>query len=162
MPARTDPDVTVRPLCPDDQTALQTMHEQHSAETVRLRFGMPMPHLADSEALRLLTVGDDSAALGAFKDDALIGVARYFQMEDPSRAEFAIVVTDDWQRRGIGGILLVALIRLARNAGITHFVADRLTENRNVRQFLEHCSLMCVEHNAYDDWTVECWELPAA
>jgi acetyltransferase len=55
-----------------------------------------------------------------------IGVARYVVDEDRSGAEFALLITDAWQHRGIGTLLTRALLRyahasgLARMHGITH------------------------------------------
>ena len=55
-----------------------------------------------------------------------IGVARYIRDEDRyHEAEFAIVIGDDWQHRGLGEILLRALIvaalenRVAKMSGLT-------------------------------------------
>jgi GNAT superfamily N-acetyltransferase len=67
-----------------------------------------------------------------------VGLARY--VRDPRRpavAELALTVTDDWQGRGVGTLLLDVLCARAREGGITHFTALMLTTNRTMRDLLE-------------------------
>jgi GNAT superfamily N-acetyltransferase len=67
-----------------------------------------------------------------------IGLARY--VRDPRRpevAELALTVSDDWQGRGVGTLLLDVLCARAREGGITHFTALMLATNRTMRDLLE-------------------------
>jgi GNAT superfamily N-acetyltransferase len=78
--------------------------------------------------------GRDHVALVAeYPGDAvrrLIAVARFVRLaEDPSAAEVAIVVADDWQRRGVGSLLSEDLAEEARHAGITRFTATMASDN---------------------------------
>jgi GNAT superfamily N-acetyltransferase len=60
-----------------------------------------------------------------------LAVARY--LRDPARpdvAEAAIAVIDDWQKRGLGTVLLERLAIRAHDEGIRHFSASLLVENR--------------------------------
>jgi acetyltransferase len=57
-----------------------------------------------------------------------VGVARYV-MTDPSTANVAIVVADEWQRKGIGKRLFEMLIDAARARGITRLEGEVLAEN---------------------------------
>lgn len=64
-----------------------------------------------------------------------IGVARY--VKDESRqgeAEFAIVLADAWQRRGLGGRLLASLIDDAKRQGLQRLVGTTLSENEGMLQ----------------------------
>ena len=59
-----------------------------------------------------------------------IGVARYaMEKGDRDAAECAIVVSDAWQRRGLGAQLLTALIELARRSGLKRLYGTTLAEN---------------------------------
>ena len=59
-----------------------------------------------------------------------IAVARYVRLaEDPTIAEPAVTVLDEYQGRGIGTALLVALARSARAHGIEAFRAHVLADN---------------------------------
>ncbi len=57
-----------------------------------------------------------------------IGVARFVRI-DPWAAEPAVVVADEWHRRGVAGHLLDALAQRARDEGIRRFIASVLAEN---------------------------------
>ena len=59
-----------------------------------------------------------------------IGVARYAKDKDGSdEAEFAIVLADDWQRRGLGSKLLSSLLAVARRQGLRRVVGIALSTN---------------------------------
>jgi acetyltransferase len=58
-----------------------------------------------------------------------IGVARYVKLSSPGDAEFAIVLSDDWQGRGLGTRLLASLLLAAKNHGVRRLVATTLSEN---------------------------------
>ena len=58
-----------------------------------------------------------------------VGVARYVKESSPGEAEFAIVLSDDWQGRGLGTRLLASLVAAARNHGVRRLVGTTLSEN---------------------------------
>lgn len=63
--------------------------------------------------------------------ETLIGVARYVRDKDDERsAEFAIVVADSWQGRGIGSRLLAKLAEVARRRGLQRLYGEILAINR--------------------------------
>jgi RimJ/RimL family protein N-acetyltransferase len=66
----------------------------------------------------------------------LIGVGRYEPSEEPDTAEVAFVVEDDWQGRGLGGILLDAVLEAAEARGIHRFRADVLADNHRMLRLL--------------------------
>jgi GNAT superfamily N-acetyltransferase len=53
--------------------------------------------------------------------------------------EIAVVVRDDWQRKGIGTFLLGQLVRIAHQGGLTYLRADLFADNYPMRRLL--CSL---------------------
>ena len=62
-----------------------------------------------------------------------IGVARYVKDESrPGEAEFAIVLADAWQRRGLGRRLLASLIDDAKRQGLQRLVGTTLSENEGM------------------------------
>ena len=70
------------------------------------------------------------AATLMLEKEVLIGVARYVLDRDDSGAEFAIVIADAWQGRGIGGRLLERLAAIARTRGVRRLYGDILSINR--------------------------------
>ena len=62
-----------------------------------------------------------------------VGVARYVKDEHaPGEAEFAIVLSDAWQRCGLGAKLLASLIDAARRDGVRRLVATTLSSNNGM------------------------------
>jgi len=60
----------------------------------------------------------------------LLGVARYVRDAGDSGAEFAIVVADAWQHKGVGSLLLRTLLQHARAAGIARIHGITLATNQ--------------------------------
>ena len=58
-----------------------------------------------------------------------IGVARYVKEGCSEVAESAIVLSDDWQEKGLGAALLSSLIAEARERGVKRLVGMTLSEN---------------------------------
>jgi acetyltransferase len=57
-----------------------------------------------------------------------LGVARYVKISR-DQAEFAIVLRDDWQHRGLGSVLLGQLIANARQDGLASLFGTTFTSN---------------------------------
>src|SRR3954468_22348678 len=94
--------LAVRPIEPGDREELARGFEKLSDESRYKRFFAPTPRLSNAQ-LRYLTDVDhhDHEALVAVADDGDgPGVARFVRHEDdPTAAEVAIAVRDDWQGR---------------------------------------------------------------
>lgn len=127
--------VILRLLLPTDRDELARSYDQLSQESRRLRFFSPPARLSQShlDYLTELDYNQRFALVAYAQDDqrmAGLGVARWVRdRDDPTRAEAAVTVVDDWQGRGLGTQLVLALIDEARSKGITTFVADVLWEN---------------------------------
>ena len=67
----------------------------------------------------------------------VIALASYVRLRDPTAAEVAFAVADDFQRRGIGTRLLEQLAERAALVGIERFVAEVLAENRQMLSVFE-------------------------
>jgi RimJ/RimL family protein N-acetyltransferase len=131
--------VTLRPIRPADAAALMALHDRLSAETVYQRFFTVMQHLAPDWARALAEVDGDrrAAIVGEGPDGQLVGVARYAWDTTTEDAEIALVVQDAWQARGLGTLLLSALLDHAEGRGITRFRAYVLTANHRMLRLIE-------------------------
>lgn len=126
-----------------------------SDDAVYRRFLSPRPDFSAAE-LRYLTEVDgwNHYALVATPADApeeIIAVARFIRLEDaPDTAEFAVVVGDPYQGRGLGKALALMLADAARERGIEHFTATMLGDNvaagRLMRSFAERMRGGPAEH----------------
>jgi GNAT superfamily N-acetyltransferase len=130
----------VRPIVPEDKDLLVEGFARLSPESRFRRFLGYMDKLRPP-LLRYLTeidYVDHFAWVGLDADkNSGVGVARYVRMrDDPTAAEAAIVVVDEYQHRGAGTILLQLLGASALANGITHFVGEALAENQPIRELL--------------------------
>jgi RimJ/RimL family protein N-acetyltransferase len=72
----------------------------------------------------------------------IIAVGRYTRINESQNAEFAIVVDDDFQRRGIGAEIMKELAKVAFRNGITTFEGYTLIENFEIINFLKKCGFI--------------------
>jgi acetyltransferase len=68
--------------------------------------------------------------------DVEVGVTRYVLNPDGESGEFALVVADEWQAKGIGSRLLGALIEAARARGLKSIDGEVLGENVTMLQLV--------------------------
>lgn len=125
----------VRPIRPDDVAALQEFHLKQSPESIYLRFFAPMKQLSTKDATRFANVDyRERVALVMEASGQLIGIARYDRTDGPDgiSAEVAFNVSDHYQGRGIGSVLLEHLAAIGREAGVEEFTADVLPQNRKM------------------------------
>ncbi len=118
-----------------DDDALRRLFFTLSDTTRYLYFCAGVPS-NEAWAERFVALGhaDDrhSHVLVAAVDDELIGFARFSRSAhaDPHTMEVGIILTDAWQRRGLGGQMLCHLAVEARRHAIKAFTAIALSENR--------------------------------
>jgi GNAT superfamily N-acetyltransferase len=123
-----------------DRELLLRGFERLSPASRYRRFLSPMSELSES-TVRYLTEIDhhDHEAMIALDEQTGdgIGVARYVRdPQHPDVAELAVTVIDDWQRRGVGTLLLEVISARARQEGITRFTALMLATNKEMMDLL--------------------------
>ena len=134
--------IVVRPIVPEDKSALAAGFDRLSDESRRFRFFRSRDSLTGGELAYLTEIDyvDHFAwvALAADEEAVGLGVARYVRVaDDPTVAEPAVTVVDEHQRRGIGGILVGLLSESAAQNGINRFRAEVLGDNAEVRGGIE-------------------------
>ena len=131
----------LRPIRPDDEPRLVELFHRLSARAVYQRFFRAYERLPDLWYRRFANVDYRTRlALVAEEQSAsrplLHAVARYEPGQTPGTSEIAIVVEDGWQGRGLGGLLLDALLAAAEARGRHRFTADVLADNRPMLRVL--------------------------
>jgi RimJ/RimL family protein N-acetyltransferase len=135
--------VTVRPIRADDGDRLRASHGRLSPESRYRRFMSAKPQLSTSDARYLVDVdGRNHFALVATvaepAGEAIVAVARFVRAtEDPPAAEFAIVVSDAYQRQGLAGELVSRLSQAATERGVERFRATLFADNLAIQRLIE-------------------------
>lgn len=141
-PANPDCDVVLRdgttlrlrPLRPDDGTALHRFLDDLSPDSVYFRFFNPRPAQAAIDRL-LGADGHDEFALIAECGGAIVALAQYSRIKgQPADAEAAFLVADAMQGRGVGTRLLEELADHARQRRIQTFYAWVMSANHRMLQ----------------------------
>jgi GNAT superfamily N-acetyltransferase len=126
--------VTIRAAHSGDDPLLQALVRSLSLQSRYRRFFSPIHELAPDLLTRFVQANPRGtvsllAVVYADGEERAIGMAQYVAEPYPERGDFAIVVTDAWQRIGIATRLLRNLICIARAAGIERLEGDILAEN---------------------------------
>lgn len=125
--------VLIRSVSPEDEEGLRRMLSRLSRESVYLRFHAPLPR-APEWAVAMFANSDRryGESLIAVTDGEVVGHAMYARQDGGDVAEFAIVVEDRCQDRGIGKQLLSSLAEKAGREGVRSFTGSVLGENRRM------------------------------
>jgi acetyltransferase len=131
----------VRPIRPEDAELERAFVDGLSEQTRYFRFFYRLAELTPSMIARFTQVDyDRELALVALVnvDDAqaFVGVARYIANPDRTSAEFAVVVADAWQRRGVARVLMRGLIVCAKRRGFEQLVGTILRVNEPMLEFV--------------------------
>ncbi len=125
--------VPVRRIRAGDAAALQRLVGRSSDRSIELRFFGPVKQLSDEMAERFADVdGKDRFALVALDPQdpgEIVAVVRYEREKGTDGAEYAALIEDRFQGRGLGIGLTRRLIQAARENGIGHLYALVMREN---------------------------------
>lgn len=122
----------IRQATPADSEAVRAFLEHLSEDARWLRFHSPYP-VIKSWMVRAMTDIDHSTheALLAWHEGQVVGVAEWGRnQEEDDVADCAVVVDDDYRRRGVARALMACLTENAREHGIDMFTASVLSVNR--------------------------------
>ncbi len=115
----------VRPVSLEDSALLLDFIKNLTPETLYLRF---MHAVRPEQAVKLMVPIESQFALVALREDKVIGHAIYARTL-PGKAAAAVVVSDGYQRKGLGTILLGQLTQAAFAADISELEAHVAPEN---------------------------------
>jgi acetyltransferase len=129
--------VTVRPIRPEDEPLMVKFHETLSDRSVYLRYfgSLSLQRRVAHERLIRICFGDydrELALVAEIKGPAgsqIIGVGRINRMHGTDEAEVAVLVTDEYQKRGVGEELLRCAIHAARKEGVRALSAEMMADN---------------------------------
>jgi acetyltransferase len=134
--------VTIRAIRPEDEPLWAEMIASLSDTTAGYRFFGPVTEITKPTLVRYCHIDYDSeislVTIDEGREPKMLGVAS-LAIDEPGgdRGEFAIVVRDDIQRRGLGTRLMTALIDAARDKYVREITGDVLASNAPMISFVE-------------------------
>ena len=127
-------DITIRPIRPEDAELVQKFVHELSEESKYFRFMSIVHELTETMLVRFTQIDYSREmaliAVTLVQDEEIeIGVARYAINPDGDSCEFALVIADSMQGKGLGQKLMVALMEAARSKGLSVIEGEVLASN---------------------------------
>lgn len=129
--------VLIRPIKPEDAKPMQDFFEKLSTQTIYLRFFTPLKQLSKRMLIQLTQIDYDRevalvALFPAQSGGKIIGSARIIFTASGTEGEFAIMLADSWQGKGIGAALLKSCLAFSKRYGLKRVFGVVLRENRQM------------------------------
>lgn len=135
--------VLIRPITPQDRDAERAFIEGLSPQSRRYRFlgQLRCPSERLIEQLTDIDYVHEVAFVAVSPQDSqekIVGVSRYSTDQDGLNCECAVTVSDEWQRKGLGTLLMKHLMEVARARGIRRMTSIDSAENLQMKDLAKH------------------------
>lgn len=144
-------ELTLRPADRADLDLVAEFHERCSSAARFRRYFSPGPAPGERGLRRLLTpaLGRSTLALGP--QGEVVGMGNL--MYDGDSGELALLVRDDWQRRGVGAVLAQHIVDQAAELGITTLTAHTHVDNTAISRTLRGAGMKLVGAPEPGEWS---------
>jgi acetyltransferase len=135
--------VTIRPIRPEDEPLMVKFYKTLSEQSLYLRYFhlMSLSRLTAHERLTRLCFIDydrEMALIAVHKEtQEMLAVGRLSKQHGVNEGEFAMLVSDSYQRHGLGTELLRRLVQVGRDEKLEKIKAEILPENRAMQRVSE-------------------------
>jgi len=131
--------ILIRPIRPEDEPLMVKFHETLSEESVYNRYfsALKLSQRVAHERLIRICFNDYDREIALVAEvkgakgepNKILGVGRLSKQHSPGLAEFAVLVSDESQRQGLGSELLRRLIEIGRDEKLTRISGQVLADN---------------------------------
>ena len=134
-------DITIRPIRPEDADIEKKFVHDLSDESKYFRFMNSIQELTDNMLVRFtqLDYSREMALIAVVEEQGReieLGVARYAINPDGDSCEFALVIADNMQGKGLGQKLMSSLMEAARAKGLKTIEGEVLSNNHNMLKLM--------------------------
>ena len=136
--------ILIRPIRPEDEPMMVKFHGTLSESTVHFRyFGLlKLEQRVAHDRLVQMCFNDYDREIAIVavrneqktKEDEIIAVGRLIKVHGVNDAEFAIVLSDQWQGHGLGTHFLKLLLEIGRQEGVEHVIGQMLPDNYGMQR----------------------------
>jgi len=157
-------EVTIRPIRPEDEPLMVKFHKTLSDRSVYLRyFGiLSLEKRIMHERLRRVCFIDYDREMALVVDlrnrdgsHRILGVGRLIKEHAKNEAEFAILISDAWQGKGLGSELLKLLVQIGRKERLQRIVGHISPENATMKRVSEEVGFRLRFDQANNEWFAE-------
>ena len=136
----------VRPIRPEDEPMMVDFHRRLSEESVYLRYFSALKfsqRVAHSRLIRVCHVDYDrdiALIITYQKEDGeheIVAAGRLTKSHGLNEGEYSMLIADDWQKLGIGTLLLKQLVQIGRDENLKQITADILPTNTGMMRVTE-------------------------
>jgi acetyltransferase len=135
-------EVCIRPIRPEDEPLMVAFNKTLSPESIYLRYFHPVAAsqlITHEQLARMCFIDyDREMALVAEREGAegkaIVALGQITKLHGSNDAEFAVLVSDEYQRIGLGTELLRRLLDFGRDEGLDRVVAEILPENEGMKR----------------------------
>jgi acetyltransferase len=157
--------VTLRPIRPEDEPLWHEMLAECSTESIRYRFRSMFREMSHERATRFCFMDYDRelAMIAESVVDGqrrMIGAAHLYCDVDHTKAEFAVLVPDRWQRQGVGYLTTQACLEIAANWGLREVFGETDPHNYGMRATFEKAGFEL--HYQFGDDVIQAKKIIAA
>jgi acetyltransferase len=131
--------IVIRPIRPEDEPLMVKFHETLSDRSVYLRYfcSLSLSRRVAHERLLRICFGDydrEMALVAELTDPGtgerrIMGVGRLSKLRSGNEAEVAVLVSDQYQKLGLGYELLHRIVEIARDEKLSQVSAEMLPDN---------------------------------
>ncbi len=138
-----DTRILIKRMQPHEKSDILALFNGLSPRSRYLRYGSASVKLNADDLDKMTELDNDKCqTLGAYdlesEEPRLIGLAEFLQCDEKQgAAEFAMVIVDDFQKRGLGALLLEMFMILVRRSGFTSLSAYVIRENVGMIRLLK-------------------------
>lgn len=160
---------TIRPIRPEDEPTMVEFHKRLSERSVYLRYASMMKlsqRVAHERLARICFIDYDKeiALVAEVRNNEtgqkeIVGVGRLTQLHGTRDGEFALVVIDEYQCKGLGSELLRRLVDIGENEGLERIVADILIQNHPMQRICQKIGFDIVRSPEIDEPMVKAVKL---
>ncbi len=157
--------VTIRPIRPEDEPLMVKFHPTLSERSVYFRYFSPLKlsQRIAHERLTRICFNDYDREIALVVDcnepksgeRLIIGVGRLSKIRGLNEAEFALVISDRWQDRGLGSHLLKMLVQVAKDEKLSRISARILPDNREMQYLCKKLGFQLNHKAGEPDWEAE-------
>jgi acetyltransferase len=139
--------VTIRPIRPEDEPQVVKFHEPLSEESIYLRYFhlMKLKTRVAHDRLSRICFIDYNREIALViegknpetQETEFLGIGRLSKLHGTNEAEFSMIVSDRYQKQGVGAELLRNLVEIGKDEQLKAVSADILLQNKGMQRVCE-------------------------